>query len=102
MQCNTKKRMKCYYYTQIQCIDSTTTTTTTTSTTTSATSFTSTTGTTSTTSASTSNTITTPYHIYLVVKHFTAIYSSMVVGLMIGIILLLVSEKIPRLIKQRI
>ena len=35
-------------------------------------------------------------------KHFTAIYSSMVVGLMIGIILLLVSEKIPRLIKQRI
>jgi len=35
-------------------------------------------------------------------KHFTVIYSSMIVGLMIGIILLLVSEKIPKLIKQRI
>lgn len=33
-------------------------------------------------------------------KHFTAIYSGMVVGFMIGIILVLVGEKIPRLIKQ--
>jgi len=35
-------------------------------------------------------------------KHFTVIYSSMIVGLMIGIILLLVSEKIPRLMKKHI
>lgn len=34
-------------------------------------------------------------------KHFTVIYSSMVVGFMIGIILLLLSEKIPRLMKNR-
>ncbi len=33
-------------------------------------------------------------------KHPTVIYSSMMVGFMIGLILLLVSEKIPRLFKR--
>jgi len=33
-------------------------------------------------------------------KHFTVIYSSMIVGFMIGVIILLVSDKIPRLIKH--
>jgi hypothetical protein len=35
-------------------------------------------------------------------KHFTVIYSGMIVGFMIGAILLLVSEKIPKFIKQSI
>ena len=35
-------------------------------------------------------------------KHFTAIYSGMVAGFMLGLILLLLSEKIPKLIKQNI
>lgn len=35
-------------------------------------------------------------------KHYTVIYSSMIVGFMIGVIFLLVGEKIPRLIKQSI
>ena len=35
-------------------------------------------------------------------KHFTVIYSSMVVGFMIGVIVLLVSDKMPSLIKQSI
>ncbi len=35
-------------------------------------------------------------------KHFTVIYSSMIVGFMLGVIILLVSDKIPRLIKQSI
>jgi len=35
-------------------------------------------------------------------KHFTVIYSSMTVGFMIGVIILLLSDKIPRLIKQSI
>ncbi len=35
-------------------------------------------------------------------KHYTVIYSSMIVGFMIGVIILLVSEKIPKLIKQSI
>ena len=29
-------------------------------------------------------------------KHFTVIYSSMIVGFMIGVIILLVSDKMPR------
>jgi hypothetical protein len=33
-------------------------------------------------------------------KHYTVVYSSMAVGFMIGLILLLVSEKIPRLFKR--
>jgi O-antigen/teichoic acid export membrane protein len=33
-------------------------------------------------------------------KHYTVIYSSMIVGFMIGVIILLVSDKIPRLFKQ--
>ena len=33
-------------------------------------------------------------------KHFTVIFSSMIVGFMIGVIILLVSDKIPSLIKQ--
>ena len=35
-------------------------------------------------------------------KHYTVIYSSMMVGFMIGVIILLVSDKIPRFIKQSI
>jgi len=35
-------------------------------------------------------------------KHYTVVYSSMIAGFMIGVIILLVSEKIPRLIKQSI
>jgi len=35
-------------------------------------------------------------------KHYTVVYSSMIAGFMIGVIILLVSEKIPRLIKQGI
>jgi hypothetical protein len=35
-------------------------------------------------------------------KHYTVIYSSMIAGFMIGVIILLVSEKIPKLIKQSI
>ena len=35
-------------------------------------------------------------------KHFTVIYSRMIVGLMIGVIILLVSDKIPRLSKRNI
>ena len=35
-------------------------------------------------------------------NHSTVIYSSMMVGFMIGVILVLMSEKIPRLIKQSI
>ncbi len=35
-------------------------------------------------------------------KHFTVIYSSMVAGFMIGVIVLLASDKMPRLIKQSI
>ncbi len=35
-------------------------------------------------------------------KHYTVIYSSMIVGFMLGVIILLVSDKIPRLIKQSI
>ncbi len=35
-------------------------------------------------------------------KHPTVIYSSMMVGFMIGVILVLVSEKIPGLVKQSI
>jgi len=34
-------------------------------------------------------------------KHFTVIYSSMIVGFMIGVIILLVSDKIPRRIKWK-
>jgi hypothetical protein len=33
-------------------------------------------------------------------KHYTVIYSSMIIGFMIGVIILLVSDKIPKLIKQ--
>jgi len=33
-------------------------------------------------------------------KHYTVIYSSMIVGFMIGVIILLVSDKIPRLFIQ--
>ena len=33
-------------------------------------------------------------------KHFTVIYSSMIVGFMMGVIILLMSDKIPKLIKQ--
>ena len=33
-------------------------------------------------------------------KHYTVIYSSMIVGFMIGVIILLVSDKVPKLIKQ--
>jgi hypothetical protein len=35
-------------------------------------------------------------------KHYTVIYSSMIVGFMLGVIILLVSDKIPRLLKQSI
>jgi len=35
-------------------------------------------------------------------KHFTVIYSSMIVGFMLGVIILLASDKIPRLIKHSI
>jgi len=35
-------------------------------------------------------------------KHYTVIYSSMIVGFMIGVIVLLVSDKLPKLIKQSI
>jgi len=34
-------------------------------------------------------------------KHFTVMYSGMIVGLMIGIILLILIEKIPKFLKQR-
>jgi len=33
-------------------------------------------------------------------KHYTVIYSSMVVGFMMGVIVLLVSDKLPKFIKQ--
>jgi len=33
-------------------------------------------------------------------KHYTVIYSSMIVGFMMGVIILLMSDKIPKLIKQ--
>jgi len=35
-------------------------------------------------------------------KHSTVIYSSMMVGFMIGVILVLMSEKIPRLVRHSI
>jgi len=34
-------------------------------------------------------------------KHFTVIYSSMVVGFMLGVIILLVSDKIPKKIIRK-
>jgi hypothetical protein len=35
-------------------------------------------------------------------KHYTVVYSSMIVGFMMGVIILLMSEKLPKFIKQSI